>query len=87
MVERGVRALQQAITDACARSGGSCNSTPEGLLSVNADFPPREVVLAIIAAMREPSAEMINAGHAAVSWDGEYTKQRWNAMIDAALAL
>lgn len=92
MIERCSRALQQAITDACARGGGSCNGTPEGLLSVNANFQPQEVVRAIIAAMREPTQAMLDATIPRYQehnrGDDPYASEMadyWTTMIDAAL--
>jgi hypothetical protein len=41
---------------------------------------------AAIEAMREPTAEMVAAGHAAVNWDGDMTPARYTAMINVALA-
>lgn len=43
-VEEATVALQKAITAECAKRGGSCNSTPDGLLAVNATFDPVAVL-------------------------------------------
>lgn len=61
MVERAAQALQQAITDACSHSGGSCAGAPDGRLAVNAAFDPKAVIRAVLAALREPTEAMIRA--------------------------
>lgn len=81
-------ALAFALTDQCAKFGGSCDRTPEGLLSVNATFDPKEVLREILDNMREPTEAMLRAVDDQDS-DKYVARGRavsaWQSMIDKAL--
>lgn len=84
LIDRCARELRQAIMEACAEHGGLCSGMPEGALSVNATFNPREVVMAVIAEMRSPGADVlgpaVDRGMGALD-----ALSLWQAQIDTAL--
>ncbi|MGK2908758.1 MAG: hypothetical protein ACSLE1_03015 [Sphingobium sp.] len=89
MIEQAARAVAQEITNACAATGGSCNGTVDGRLSVNATFDPAQVVRAVLAVIRVPSEEMEDAGRHEGFLEGWGDSPNWvagyQAMIDAML--
>lgn len=87
-MDRRGAVIQRAIVSECAKRGGSCNATPEGLLTVDATFDPEVIVFALLQALRQPTHEML------VAVDGEDRDKMlargravsaWQAMIDVAL--
>jgi len=90
MIDRLDTALVTAVTTECAKRGGACNHTPDGLLCVNATFDPKAVIRTLLLNMREPTKEMAKDGggqlFAPCSEDwSEDAVEVWQAMIDKAL--
>ncbi len=48
-----VRALQQALTNECAKRGGSANMGPDGLIAINTVVDPEYIVSAVNSALIE----------------------------------